>query len=1124
MHAKSIYRIRAYKGCRCGLLPQKHGSVMFRDFVLGWRQGNVPFKRYRVFYQRTKWLVCLLLQLVAFGNVAQTDKNLRFHHLTISDGLSNNSVRCILQDSQGFMWFGTYNGLNRYDGYNFEVFRHQLREQYTIADNLINFLYEDSREELWIATNSGLSKYDRKYNRFISYDTFEGNIINAIWEDGQKDLWLSSYNFIYKLDRNSNQFTQYPPFTDAIITSAITLADNTFLIGTHKAGLFHIDFQAGKIKQYLNNVKDKSTLCHNEITSLKLENDERVWVSTRNGLDVFNIEKSTFTHIGRDTDPQKSLLSQSIRCNVHFKGGEVWVGTQKGISIVDLDSNLFRHHVASIYEQESLSDESIWAIKEDKQGRIWIGTYSGGINVLDPLREQFTDDVAFQENGAVNSILEDSKGRLWAGTENGIVMKDGTTRSYFFHTPNQLSSIPANTILTIFEDNNRNIWVGSWNGGLSKFDVQTRAFVTFEVDPQNPVKLASRNIYDIAQSSANDQLLIASFDGFHILTSEAEQTFLNYKHNVSDQNSLSANFCRVVFEDSKKNIWIGTDKGFNHFDIQTETFARFIHKKTDTSTISNNYINSIFEDGKNRLWIGTANGLNLMTAKDEFRVYLNPDDSFNYIQSILEDENGDIWLSTISGGISRFSPTSENFHNYDEFSSPLSNEFRSNSSHKGRDGKLYFGGVKGLCAFHPDGVKKNQHITPVFFTDFKISNRSVEIGEHDSLLSQHISSTKNIVLSYDLSAFSIEFLALNYTNSDKNQYAYRLEGFDKDWVYVVDRREATYTNLNSGTYTFKVKAANNDGVWNNEGAAISIVILPPWWETWWFRTLVVLLVLSVVYWFYKVRVDAIRTQRIEDEVTERTIEINKQKEELKFQKQKLEIQAESLAQMIFTKDKIFAVLGHDLRSPINSLMELIQLLTDKSINTHVLLMYIDRLKTNVRQVHFTLNNVLLWAKGQMHGLEINPQLLSLNSMVESNYNFVQEIAFAKRIELVNAVREDLTVWADSDHVDMVLRNLLSNALKFTAEEGKITVEAALKGNLCEISVKDTGMGMAREHIEKLFNPNGNFTTKGTHGERGTGLGLAICQEILELNEGKIWIESKIGIGTAVYFTLPLRNF
>lgn len=851
-------------------------------------------------------------------------QNLKFWHLTIREGLSNNSINCLLQDSKGFMWIGTSDGLNRYDGYKFDVYLHNPKDKYTLSNNFVNALYEDKKQNIWIGTQSGgLCKYDRKYNRITQVEEIRNVLVSAFVEEGDK-LWVAAQDRLFYFDSPSNKFLAYPEFTKSTIMTMALLDNNMLLVGTADAGVYSINTKTGKIQQFLHKEEDKNSLCYNRITSIYKDIKGNVWIGTERGLDRFEADKLTFNHFLVDKDPKNSPLVNSFK-QISGRGNEVFFATENGgLSIVNLETMQFRHYLPELNNSQSINDASVRNVYIDRQNRIWAGTYSNGLNIADPQREKFSKLEFPLKNKIVNTIFEDSKKRLWIGTEGGLAVKNGGKDiEDLINTP-KAQPFLNRPILSIYEDDKNRIWVGTWEGSVGFFDETKQQFVVFEPTPNKPNQLANRNIFGILQSSQSRELLMISGGdrgGLHVLKNETEQTFENYTHNPDDKTSISSIWCKKIYEDSKKNIWIGA-LGLSHFDPNSKKFTNYLHDGKDEKSIINNITNAIYEDSKGQLWVGTSGGLSMMMG-DKFVNYTKADGlPSNSIYGILEDSQGNLWLST-GEGISKFDVKNKTFRNYDESDGLQSKQFKYGSYCKAKDGALLFGGVNGLNVFYPDSIKDNMNMPSVLITGLKLFNKPVTVGAYDSLLKMDISQTEKIVFTHKQSVFTLDFVALNLTHSNKNQYAYKLEGFEKEWNYVGSQRSANYTSLPAGTYTFRVKACNNDGKWNEEDTRLIIEILPPFWETWWFRLIVATIFLASGVVFYKVRMYQIRqlNKKLEQKVEEQTQEIRVALEEVQTMNEELhQTQEEIVAQRdaLETKNNLLEVYTTKISSSIKA--------------------------------------------------------------------------------------------------------------------------------------------------------------------------------------------------------------
>ncbi len=868
-----------------------------------------------------RYLLGCIFSLLSFSSLLAQEEVPKFYQLSVEDGLSNNHATCIFQDSKGFIWIGTHDGLNLYDGYEFTHFKHNPKNPKSISNNIIWAIHEDKIGNLWIGTQDGLNRFDRKTYSFTAYkhhqDTASSllnNQVYAILEDKAGYLWVGTEQGISRLDRDRKKFThfQFSSYYDiekyASVKTLFQDKAGNILAGTYGAGIMARtpngkDFQLfalypdslryefiqsihqdnkgnywiGSIKglriisadkqffsftPYSGNTED---IDFNQITSIAEDKEQNIWLGTLGGGVVkiyapFLFAKMKF-HILRSDFKNPQTLSRDLVNQIFIdKMGAVWVGTQGGgISIHDEGRDkfeLFRHESEN---PNSLSNDVVNAFHESKDGILWIGT-AGGLNKYDRKNKKFT---VFKHNPADKNTLSDDyltcifpskKGGLWIGTSNGLNYFDEKKGTFqvFKKDLNKAQTLNDNHIISLWEDEQGILWIGTLEGGLNKFNPQTNTFTIFENIPQNP-------------------------------------------------NSLSENTVQAILQDREGFLWIGTNGGgLNRFDKKTEQFTVFKNQAGDSLSLSHNSIKCLYEDSQGNIWIGTHGGLDKLDKKKGVFSNFNRNDGLpsNTIHGILEDRKGYLWLST-NVGISHFWTKENEFHNYDQYDNLQSNEFNTGAFFKNHEGKMYFGGNNGFNAFLPDSVENNMLKPLVYFTHLRINGKKVEAGEPNSPLKLHISATEKIVLTYEQNTITFDFVALNFRHSEKNEYRWKLEGYDKDWTKPSNARTATYTNLPSGKYTFLVKASNNDGVWNEVPARIVVEIQKAIWDTWWFRMLVVLVIGAVVFGVYKVRVYQIELQnkRLEEQVKERTLEISQQKDEiLKINEELQTKQEEILAQ------------------------------------------------------------------------------------------------------------------------------------------------------------------------------------------------------------------------------------
>ncbi len=782
-----------------------------------------------------------------------------------------------------------------------------------------------------------------------------------------------------------------------------------------------------------------------------------------------------------------------------------------------------------------------------------------GIDMINAVKNQFihvTNEPGNKNslsNNMVNAFMEDGD-YLWIGTEGGLNQynkKDGTFKR-FVHDPQISTSIGADAVWAVCKVKQGNLWVGAWSGGLNLFNYKNETFTHYYHNPEDNKSLSNNNIFSIIEDS-NNNIWIGTIGGGITMYNPVDKTFTTY----NQANSIINNYCYCIKKAKNDDLWIITLDGLIRFDLNQKKIESFMHDVNDSTSLSSKQLYDVLEDSKGNIWVGTDEGLNVLQKSNKgFKCYLTenglPD---NGIRSILEDDHGNLWLGTYKG-LSKFIdainlPEHPKFKNYTIEDGIQSNEFRTRSCFKGADGMMYFGGVNGFNMFYPDSIKDNLYIPDVVFTDFLLFNKSVKIGEESSPLKQDISLTHELKLSQKQSVFTFKFVALDYSSPEKDEYACIMDGLEKEWNSLGNTREVTYRNLKPGKYIFRVKASNNDTVWNEEGASIKITILPFWWLTWYFKIIYAALILSLIIAIFYFRTSNLRKQKevLEKTVEERThdlfekntlleyqskelVKINSillnhqktieaQSEELKVTAENLEQKNVELINLNATKDKFFSIIAHDLRSPFNIFLGLTEIMAEElpTLTMDKLQEISVSMRNSAINLFRLLENLLQWARMQKGSFSYNREILELLPIVNESAAVIQETAKNKDIVLSVDIPENLMVFADSNAIQMVVRNLLSNALKFTKEGGKVSISAKAVENIVNVSVEDSGIGMSKNLIENLFRLDVTTNRKGTNGEPSTGLGLIICKELIEKQGGKLWVESKEGIGSVFHFSM-----
>jgi len=806
-------------------------------------------------------------------------KDIQFKHLTINDGLSYSWVNTITQDKFGFIWIGTDDGLNRYDGNNFRIYKNDRLDTNSIRSSTVTKIYEDSRGVLWIGTTNGVSIYDRQTDRFIWDPRFSNQRISSIVEDGDGSLWIVSPVNIYHLDVKTDNVATY---TQNDITGGrmrVVRENRTLIINRRgevwigsTSGIHIYDKKKKLFIQVFHNEKNPNSLLSDNVRSLLEDHAGRIWIGTDAGLDLIdnvgiNPADYVFTHYKNNNDPT-SITGGLVRTLFEDDKQNLWIGTITGLDLLDLKTfnkgmNSFKHFRNDPNRQTSLSNNSIYSFFQDMQKNIWIGTFSRGINIVSSIPDKFITIVSEPgsenslSNNQVNCFLEDGN-ILWIGTEGGLNRynrKDDTFKHYF-HIPSDRKTISLNPIWSICKDRYGNLWIGTWGDGLNRFDYATETFEHYYNDPMDTNSISSNDVFSILEDRDGD-LWIGTLGGGLNMFDRAKKRFVR----LTTQNSgIYSNLVTGIEELKNGDLWLTNYTACVRFDKKKRSYEHFLHSDSDSTSISSNRIICNFEDSKGNIWIGTNAGLNLLnTTTGKFTCYQKanglPD---NVINSILEDNDGNLWIGT-NNGLSKFInavnlPEKPEFKNYTYEDGLQGNGFAKRSCLKDKSGILYFGGPNGFSAFDPGKIIENSHIAPIVITDFEVLNKPMSIGERG--LRKDWPADDPLILSYKQSMFSISFAALDYISSKRNQYAYKLEGFDKDWNYIGAKRTATYTNLDPGKYIFRVKTSNNDNAWNEKGIALPIVITPPFWGTIWFRILLVVVVIGIIFWIYMWRMQA----------------------------------------------------------------------------------------------------------------------------------------------------------------------------------------------------------------------------------------------------------------------------
>ncbi|MEO8472704.1 MAG: two-component regulator propeller domain-containing protein [Chryseolinea sp.] len=1130
-----------------------------------------------------------LLLIISITGTSQI-QNLEFDQLSVEQGLSQGNVWDIYQDHLGFIWIATEDGLNVYDGYSFTIFRNNPADSFSISNGNIRCIAEGSNGDLWVATRGGLNLYHRdsgRFERFMSNGESKGaissNLVEFLYFDSEGHLWAATENGLNLYNAEKKSFKHFFHEADnpkSLVHSSVRtiLEDdqNRMWIGTVK-GLSLLNNDRATFTNFSHDLNVPASLSTDRISSLYEDKDQVLWVGTFNsGLYKKLPGRNKFTSYTHDPHDQKSLSSNSIYGITQDKAGVLWIASEMGINKVEKKEGTFSVYSHNEDNPNSLRANSATKILFDVNDRMWIGTRFGGVNIYDKNKYGFVhyQHKSYDKNSlghnTISSFKEDKNGNFWVATDGGGLNYFDRKSSKF---TSYLNTFTNNKILALEKDGKGGLWVGMWDGGLTHFDPATKEVKHYRHDPKNTKSLSDNNVFYILKDSKGTIWVATWGSGLNRYNTETDD-FTRFSHNPDDPNSIGGASVDYLFEDSNGKIWIGTElSGIDMFDPKANTFVHY-KASAKTGSLTNSFILTIFEDSKKRIWVGTyGGGLNLFEPKTKtFKAFRMQDGLPNdAIMSMQEDANHQLWIST-GKGLSRFDPENISFKNFVKSDGLQGNQFTRWASARLSTGELLFGGTNGFTLFHPDNIKENTYKPPVYITDFRIYNKSVSVGEKE-ILKKNIILTKEIHLNYLENIFTLEFSALNYLQSEKNQYRYKMDGFQEEWIDAGTERKASYTNLDPGEYTFRVMAANNDGLWNEKEASLRIIIQPPYWGTWWFKTLGIFLIIGLGIVFVWNRIDSIKRQKLEleEQVRLQTAEVIDQKEtlevqaesmqmlndrlleqtdflqtlnnELQQQKEEIIIKREEAEKARIEAEKanqakstFLATMSHEIRTPMNGVLGMASLLAETSLTTEQK-EYTDTIRGSGEALLTVINDILDFSKIESGNLALDNHAFDLRQCIEDVMDIFSMETSQKGLDLVYEIDHQIPaeIISDSHRLRQILLNLIGNAMKFT-EEGEIFIGIYLlkteKDQLeLAFQVRDTGIGIPADKLSRLFKAFSQVDSSTTRKYGGTGLGLVIAQRLVELMGGSIAVESQPGVGTSFSFTikvlinqLPIRQY
>lgn len=1021
-----------------------------------------------------KHVLLLIVCLLAIQTI-YSQYEFYFRHYQVENGLSHNTVMCSLQDEKGFMWLGTKDGLNRFDGNAFKVFRHNEEDKSSIGNDYIRCLYFDKTGRMFVGTQRGLYQYHpltesfssitssgsksikevcvdkagnvwyiaegtlicQQQNKAVVYDNARYFVPTALCTTKDGSLWVASADGqIKKLNAATNSFTSFSilsrhPAGISWIEKMYATENNSILIGTSADGLYQFDIASGSVKSIISYNQDKTGIYVRDILQM---NAVEYWMATESGIFVYN---------------------------------------EKNNSIINLKKNYHNPY--------SLSDNAVYTLCKDNEGGLWAGTYFGGINYYaqDQLlfQKYFPDYSKTSISGnAVREIVKDTYGNLWIGTEdaglNKIDSKGVITHFMPTGSNTSLSYYNIHGLLAVDDK----IWVSTFEHGLDVLDIKTGKVTKHYVAGNKPGDLGSNFIFSLYQTAAGTILAGTTAGVFRY--DKNRDFFIP----IPQLNGYTYN----ILEDHEGVWWSATiADGVKYFDPKTKESGSFTYNPQNKNSIGNNMVNAVFEDEQHQLWIATeGGGLCRLSANRKTIKRYNTRNGFssNFVFKVLQDARGQLWIST-SKGLVQLDPATEAIKVYSSINGLLNDQFNYNSGYKDETGRMYFGSVKGMISFDPNNLPQNNFNPPVYFTGFQVNNVELPINTK-STLAQSMLYTNNLQLSYNQSSFSIDFAALSYTAPQINTYAYKMEGVDTGWTYLEKNRRVYFTDLSAGTYTFKVKAANNSGIWNDKEASLKIEINPPWWLSktaylLYFSIAVLLALLSFRYYHRHLKKE--NQQRIDH---------------LLFEKEK---------EIYDAKMKFFTNIAHEIRTPLTLIKGPLERVIDKTAGMPEIKSSLAALERNTNRLLHLTGQLLDYRKTEAGGFVLTFEEENICRLLEDTFVSFTSLAEQKNIQYhLHLPHKPVIAYADNEVLTKILSNLLSNAIKYAKKEVRVSLVTDLKTKSFLIEVDNDGFLIPDEMKQKVFEPF--VRLKGTEKQQGTGIGLALARSLAELHQGTLTIQ------------------
>jgi signal transduction histidine kinase/ligand-binding sensor domain-containing protein/DNA-binding response OmpR family regulator len=1046
-----------------------------------------------------KYFLALLFVLYSLKSFSI---ELNFKYYKVEDGLSSNTVYAVLQDSKGYMWFGTENGLNRFDGYTFTVYRNISRNENSLVNNYVYCLIEDEDQTLWIGTERGICKYDLKKNRLepFALETekdipVSGRIQNLLSDNGK--IWIASARqgvFVYENNRLFlHTFEEFKtnPNESIWVTLIYKDKDNAVWasVDNTRHQIYRFDRESGR---FIPGFPDMPFNEQKELRAYSMLEDALgiLWFGTwTNGLVAVDKHKKSIIERHLHTPGKDRILH--IHQLTEYDPGTILIGSNDGLTSFKI-SPIAGNRPDQRFRKPMLSNCFVYPIYKDNEGGLWIGTYYGGINYASPNRNYFTGYTHIKyENSIMGNVVscfcEDPSGNIWIGTEDGglneLNIKTGKFQAYSHK--DKTNGLSFDNVHALLADND-NLWVGTYTGGLNVMDIRTKKIKHYVSVHTDKNTLDANNIYAIYRDSM-ENIWVGTTSG------------INLYNRQSDNFTRIRNLNEMVMDilQTGNHIWFATiNKGLQKLDLASGRWTEYSFEHDNEHSLISNDVICLCTDEEQQLWVGTNHGLCRYDAKNDAFVDEKVEFQSAYICKIFA-ENGNLWIATLKGLIC-YTPSTKQYRQFTKSDGLLSDLFTPNSGFKTSSGRIYLGTPNGFNAFYPKQIPRNTHVPPIAITDFQLFNKPVNM---DDFIAKNRQNQPVLTLAHNENSFSFGFTALSFFAPEKNRYSFMLEGFDKSWNDAGKERRATYTNIPAGNYTFRIKASNNDGVWNNEGHTLAIVIKPPLWRNGWSIIFYILFVIAgVVYLFHSLR----------------------KKDKRKNEEKIARIRSEQEKEMYRSKIEFFTHVAHEIRTPLSLIIApLEQVIETSGTMPAAISENLDIMKSNSQRLLTLVNQLLDFSKIENGDIRISLSGQNIHHLLAGIYKRFRPFVEHKHIRF-EYVCDDagFETMADAENLTKVVSNLLSNASKYTTDLIVLKLHAHFAPDYYKISVTDNGAGLPESETGHIFKPF--YQVSGQYNS-GTGIGLYLVKSIVDAFEGKIEIVNRPGEGFSISIILPTMN-